>query len=623
MGQGEELIKIFLDESRENIDLLDQEIINLETDPENKKLLDEIFRAFHTLKGNAGIVGMKKFEKFAHIAEEVLTDIRDGNREINSDIITFMLDSLDRLKVLHKTIVETGSDEAEVDEQPSPENTTENKKSKSKKNKSKKTKKSSSGKKEAAQEEIVADDGSWGIFLENLEATEVEQQEKSEIVADDNSEGIFTENLESDKKEEAELKKAGSKKKDAKTSGEKKAKPAGDAGGWGKAESTIRVNVSLLDNLMNYVGELVLSRNQILQFAEDVDDTGFDSTCQRFNMVTNDLQEIVMKARLMQVGNVFNRFPRVVRDVTRKNGKKVILKIEGQETELDKTVIDAISDPLTHLVRNAIDHGIETIEARKNAGKDPAGTLILKACHEGGQVIVEISDDGAGIDPDKLRKKVVEKGLMTTEQVEALSDNEAIELAFLPGFSTAKKVTNISGRGVGMDVVKTNITHIGGRVEISSKIQQGTTIKINLPLTMSIIDGLLIRIADERYVMPLSLVLECVELQREECENGRRVANVRGEIIPYIRLRESFSIARESSVLEQLVITQVGGLRVGFTVDEVIGHYQTVIKTLGKVYRDVDGISGSTILGDGTVALILDIPKLVQGTEIQEQYLHQ
>lgn len=605
MDQRVELLKIFLDESRENIDLLDQEIINLETDPENKELMDEIFRAFHTLKGNAGIVGMKKFEKFAHIAEEVLTDIRDGNRKIDSDIITFMLDSLDRLKVLHRTMVETGSDEAEVDEQPIPENLTEKKKSSSSKNKSQKTKKSSLGKKEAARDEIVADDGSWGIFLENLELTEVEQPEKSEIVAD-----------------KAELKKT-AKKKDATTTVKKKAKPAGVAGGWSNPESTIRVNVSLLDNLMNYVGELVLSRNQILEYAESLDDTSFDMTCQRFNMVTNDLQEIVMKARLMQVGNVFNRFPRVVRDVTRKNGKKIILKIEGEETELDKTVIDAISDPLTHIVRNAIDHGIETIEARKNAGKDPAGTLILKAYHEGGQVIVEISDDGVGIDPDNLRKKVVEKGLMTTEQVEALSDKEAIELVFLPGFSTAEKVTNISGRGVGMDVVMTNITNIGGRVEIFSKIQQGTTIKINLPLTMSIIDGLLIRIADERYVMPLSLVLECVELQRDEGENGRRVANVRGDMIPYIRLRESFSIARESTALEQLVITQVGGLRVGFTVDEVIGHYQTVIKTLGKVYRDVEGISGSTILGDGTVALILDISNLVQGTEIQEQLLNQ
>ena len=605
MGQREELLKIFLDESRENIDLLDQEIINLETDPENKELMDEIFRAFHTLKGNAGIVGMKKFEKFAHIAEEVLTDIRDGNRKIDSDIITFMLDSLDRLKVLHRTMVETGSDEAEVDEQPIPENLTEKKKSNSSKNKSERTKKSSLGKQEAVRDEIVADDGSWGIFLENLKLTEVEKPEKSEIVAD-----------------KAELKKT-AKKKDATTTVKKKAKPAGVAGGWSNPDSTIRVNVSLLDNLMNYVGELVLSRNQILEYAESIDDTSFDMTCQRFNMVTNDLQEIVMKARLMQVGNVFNRFPRVVRDVTRKNGKKVILKIEGEETELDKTVIDAISDPLTHIVRNAIDHGIETIEARKNAGKDPAGTLILKAYHEGGQVIVEISDDGAGIDPDYLRKKVVEKGLMTTEQVEALSDKGAIELVFLPGFSTAEKVTNISGRGVGMDVVKTNITNIGGRVEVFSKIQQGTTIKINLPLTMSIIDGLLIRIADERYVMPLSLVLECVELQRDEGGNGRRVANVRGDMIPYIRLRESFSIARESSALEQLVITQVGGLRVGFTVDEVIGHYQTVIKTLGKVYRDVEGISGSTILGDGTVALILDIPNLVQGTEIQEQLLNQ
>lgn len=603
MDQRVELLKIFLDESRENIDLLDQEIINLETDPENKELMDEIFRAFHTLKGNAGIVGMKKFEKFAHIAEEVLTDIRDGNRKIDSDIITFMLDSLDRLKVLHRTMVETGSDEAEVDEQPIPENLTEKKKSNSSKNKSQKTKKSSLGKQEAARDEIVADDGSWGIFLENLKLTEVEQPEKSEIVAD-----------------KAELKKTGAKKKDATTTVKKKAKPAG---GWSNPESTIRVNVSLLDNLMNYVGELVLSRNQILEYAESLDDTSFDMTCQRFNMVTNDLQEIVMKARLMQVGNIFNRFPRVVRDVTRKNGKKVILKIEGEETELDKTVIDAISDPLTHIVRNAIDHGIETIEARKNAGKDPAGTLILKAYHEGGQVIVEISDDGAGIDPDFLRKKVVEKGLMTTEQVEALSDKEAIELVFLPGFSTAEKVTNISGRGVGMDVVMTNITNIGGRVEIFSKIQQGTTIKINLPLTMSIIDGLLIRIADERFVMPLSLVLECVELQHDEGENGRRVANVRGDMVPYVRLWESFSIARESSALEQLVITQVGGLRVGFTVDEVIGHYQTVIKTLGKVYRDVEGISGSTILGDGTVALILDIPNLVQGTEIQEQLLNQ
>lgn len=376
---------------------------------------------------------------------------------------------------------------------------------------------------------------------------------------------------------------------------------------------------------MEFVGELVLSRNQILQFSEHLSDANFNSTCQRFNSITNDLQEIVMKARMQTIGSVFCRFPRVVRDIARQNNKKVQLKLEGQDTELDKTIIDAIRDPLTHLVRNAIDHGIEDEQTRIKAGKSPEGTLILKAYHDGGQVILEIIDDGAGIDHQKIRQKVVEKGLLTDEQAEMLSENEAQELIFLPGFSTSAQVTNISGRGVGMDVVKTNIHKIGGRIEISSKPTLGTTIKIDLPLTMSIIDGLQVTIAGKRYVIPLSFVVECIEQHRdnERDRSDRRVIILRDTFIPYIRLREWFRISGKPPEVEQMVITEVGGHRIGLVVDEVIGHYQTVIKSLGEIYKDVEGVSGTTILGDGTIALILDIQKLVEYAVRQEQALNQ
>ena len=606
MDLSEELSQIFITESNEIIELLDQEIVRLEAEPDNRELLDEVFRAFHTLKGNAGMVGMSRFEKLSHVTEEVLTEIRDGKRKISSDIVTFLLSSLDELKIMLQAIEQTGTDQVES------EGTAHEVQAEVDTELSQETGKRK-GKEEQAStpvtDEIVAQDGSGGLFPENVEPKHPEEAQPEPSNGAD--------------RESEDPEKSPDKTRDTAAAQEDKSKKSATGNKWGKAETSVRVDVSLLDDLMNHVGELLLSRNQIVQYSESVDDSHFSTTCQRFDVVTSDLQEMVMKARMQPIGNVFGRFPRVVRDITRKSGKKVNLKVEGQETEIDNSIIDAIRDPLTHIVRNSLDHGIEDEDTRKNLGKDPTGTLTLKAYHGGGQVVIEISDDGAGIDPEKLRQKVVEKGLMSAEQANSLSDSEAIDLVFLPGFSTAKQVTSISGRGVGMDVVKTNIANAGGRVEVSSILNEGTSLKIHLPLTMSIIDGLQVRIGNERYLIPLSIVRECVELDPEDSSRNqrRKLANVRGEIIPYIRLREFFRLHREDLIGHQLVITEVGDRRFGIVVDEVIGHYQTVIKGLGKVYQKVEGISGSTILEDGAVALILDAPKIVKMAEQEEEEL--
>jgi two-component system chemotaxis sensor kinase CheA len=326
-----------------------------------------------------------------------------------------------------------------------------------------------------------------------------------------------------------------------------------------------------------------------------------------------------MGIRMMPIGTTFSKFKRVVRDLSSELGKEAVLITEGAETELDKTVIERLSDPLVHLIRNCIDHGIEPPETREATGKPGQGTVHLSAIHSGAHVLIQIRDDGAGLDANGIRAKATEKGLVDGNTPD-LSDRELFQFILAPGFSTAKKVTDVSGRGVGLDVVKKAIDALRGSIEISSQKGLGTTITLKLPLTLAIIDGFLTRIGAENFVFPLSLVEECVELNRKSVNNshGRNIANVRGDIVPYIRLRERFSIDGGPPPIEQIVITRVEDKRVGFVVDHIIGGHQTVIKNLGGFYRNVEGISGATILGDGTVALILDVPKLVQSSEKEE-----
>ncbi|NDV23436.1 chemotaxis protein CheA [Desulfovibrio sp. JC022] len=374
--------------------------------------------------------------------------------------------------------------------------------------------------------------------------------------------------------------------------------------------SSIRVSAEKLDYLVDLVGELVIVQAQISQVVSSKADPSLTALSEELERLSDELRDSTLGIRMLPIGTTFSKFRRLVRDLSEELGKEIDLNTNGAETELDKTVIERLGDPLVHLLRNSIDHGIEVPETRAAKGKSRRGTITLTAEHSGGDVMILIEDDGKGMSKEVIKAKAVEKGLISADQ--DLSDKEIFNLIFEPGFSTAQSVTNVSGRGVGMDVVKRAIDSLRGSIDIMSEEGKGTVITIRLPLTLAIIDGLQVRVSDDYFVIPLSLVEECVELTRQDVEesNGQQFVNLRGEIVPYIRIREWFEVEGESPPIEQIVITGLEGSRIGVVVDTVIGEHQTVIKSLGRVYRDVEGISGATIKGDGTLALILDIPKL-------------
>ncbi len=384
--------------------------------------------------------------------------------------------------------------------------------------------------------------------------------------------------------------------------------------------SSIRVASQKLDSLVNLVGELVTVQARLTQLSAQRNDTDLTLVSEEVERLTAELRDNAMGIRMLPIGTTFGKFKRLVRDLSTELGKEVDFTTSGEETELDKTVIDRLGDPLVHLIRNSIDHGIESPEAREAAGKPAGGTIRLTAEHSGAYVLISVSDDGAGLDTEAIRAKAMEKGLISPDA--NLSEKEIFELVLAPGFSTARSVSKVSGRGVGMDVVTSSIESFGGTVEIASAKGSGTTITLKLPLTLAIIDGLLVTISDEYFVMPLNAVVECVELSADDRRHthGRNLARVRGEIVPYIPLREVFSLDGDNPAIEQVVVTEIGERRIGFVVDKVVGQHQTVIKNLGKFLRHVEGVSGATIMGDGTVALILDINKLTQQAEFTEKY---
>ncbi len=385
-----------------------------------------------------------------------------------------------------------------------------------------------------------------------------------------------------------------------------------------EASSSIRVSSGKLDSLVNLVGELVTVQARLNQSSSRQKDPEMLAIAEEVERLTSELREQTMSMRMLPIGTTFSKFKRLVRDLCRDLDKEIELATEGAETELDKSLIEKLNDPLIHLIRNSADHGIEAPVARTAAGKPRQGTIHLSAIHSGAHVFITIKDDGAGLDADAIRIKAVERGLVSPETT--LSEKDLFALIFAPGFSTAKTVTNVSGRGVGMDVVKQAIDAFGGSIDISSRKGAGTTITLKLPLTLAIIEGLLVRIAEEYFVLPVSSVEGCVELTRNDQErmHGKCMVSIRGHLVPYIRLREYFNVGGAAPDVEQIVITDMNGKRVGFTVDSVIGEYQTVIKNLGRFYRDIEGISGATILGDGRVALILDVSRLVALAEREE-----
>lgn len=389
-----------------------------------------------------------------------------------------------------------------------------------------------------------------------------------------------------------------------------------------EAADSIRVKSERLDALVNLIGEMVTVQARLTQLANRRDDADLLGVAEEVERLTWDLRDQVLTIRMLPIGSTFSKFKRLVRDLGGELGKDVMLLTEGGETELDKTVIDRLNDPLVHLIRNSIDHGIEAPEVRKAAGKPGKGRITLSARHVGASVVLTVADDGGGLDREAIRAKAVAKGLVSAQA--ELSDRDIHALIFEPGFSTASEVSNVSGRGVGMDVVRQAIDNLRGSIEVISEPGQGTRFLLKLPLTLAIIEGLLVHIAGEEFVMPLAAVEECIELTREGAaqSHGRNLIKVRGEIVPYVRLREEFSLGGERPEIEQVVIATLEGLRVGFVVDHVVGEHQTVIKNLGSMYRDVSGVSGATILGDGRVALILDLPQLAERAERLETSRH-
>ncbi len=382
-----------------------------------------------------------------------------------------------------------------------------------------------------------------------------------------------------------------------------------------KETSSIRVDAYKLDDMVSLVGELVIAQARLNQTVSRLNDPGLQAVAEELDLLSAGLRDRTLSMRMLPIGTTFDRFRRLVRDLSHEMGKEIDLVTQGADTELDKTVIEQLGDPMVHLLRNSIDHGIEVPQVRLDAGKSPKGTLLLSAEHSGGHVIIKIMDDGAGLNREKITAKAVERGLV--QDASLLSDKDIYNMIFLPGFSTAEKVTNVSGRGVGMDVVKKSIDGLRGSVSINSTPGKGSTITIKLPLTLAIIEGLQVRVGEEFFVIPLSLIVECVELTKTDRgeREGKKIINLRDEIVPYIRLRDWFHIPGERPEIEQIIITGNDGQHTGIAVDEVIGQQQTVIKNIGKIFGQVEEVSGATIKGDGTMALIIDIPSLLRNVQ--------
>ncbi len=599
-----DIINEFLIESYENLDQLDRDLLSLEQDPTSQQTLASVFRTIHTIKGTCGFFGFSKLESVTHIGENLLGRLRDGRLDLNSEIATSLLALVDAVRQMLNCI-ENERNEGDVDYSTLIADLTRLQQDPSEE--------SAEAVSAPAPPEMAAPAaGPVDAPVETREASPVSPPVAVAVAPAPEAVHI----PESDSfaaAPAAEPTQAG--------------RNGGESRGPSVAENSIRVDVGLLDVLMNLVGELVLARNQILQYTSTQNDSTFAATSQRLNLITTELQEGVMKTRMQPIGNIWNKFPRVVRDLATSCGKKIAIEMEGKETEMDKTIIEAIKDPLTHLVRNSADHGIETPEARVAAGKPAEGRIFLRALHEGGQVNIEISDDGAGIDAEKVKKKALQRGLITSEHAARMSDREATNLIFLPGFSTAEKVTNISGRGVGMDVVKTNIEKIGGTIDIQSKAGQGTTIKIKIPLTLAIIPALIITSGSDRYAIPQVSLLELVRLEGEQARSaieyiyGAPVYRLRGSLLPLVDLNRELQVERQpgdvsASDVVNIVVLRADDRQFGLVVDEINDTEEIVVKPLGKQLKGISCFAGATIMGDGRVALILDVLGLAQKADI-------
>jgi len=616
-----DIIREFLAESGENLDRLDRELVILEQTPTDGEILASIFRTIHTLKGTSGFLQFTALETLAHVGENLLSRLRDGQLALSPEITSELLAMVDAIREILASIETSGAEGTRDDREliarlmrlytaPTP----------------------APAESPAAADSPPANDDEdrapsppprlgdlliqKGMARPNEIADALAKQEQG----DPRHLGEIL--IEQNVVKPHEILAVLQAQQTAKTVG-------GDA--------TIRVDVHILDKLMNLVGELVLTRNQILERCDAIESCGLLPAAQRLNLLTGELQEGVMKTRMQPIGNIWSKFPRTARDVAVNCGKQVRIEMEGKETELDKTILEAIKDPLTHLLRNAVDHGIETPEARRAAGKNPEGRIYLHAFHEGGQVNIEISDDGGGLNVEKLRQKAIQKGAVTAEQAAALGERGIFNLIFLPGFSTAEKVTNVSGRGVGMDVVKTNVEKIGGTVDIQSRPGAGTTVRMKIPLTLAIVPALIVTCAGDRYAIPQVNLLELVRIEPEQVKDavenvhGAPVYRLRGNLLPLVDLGKELEVesprngasgsaakipAKETDAGVSIVVLQAEEQQFGLVVDEVNDAEEIVVKPLSRNLKSVSAYSGATIMGDGRVALILDVLGLAHRSRV-------
>ncbi len=647
MDDLQEIMEDFLIEAFEMNEQLDQDLVELEHNPEDLDLLNRIFRVAHTIKGSSSFLNLNILTHLTHNMEDVLNRARKGEIKITPDIMDVVLRSIDLMKTLLVTIRDTGSDtnngkENEIEEAV--------KQLQAITSQNLEGAKETSGNKEAPQKE-AKEENNEEIKENKAKAPTTEDPTSDNPLADEpdlDYANMSAEEVEAEierllnKRQEADKERRAQKKQEAKPKQEvaptketpktetpkapkteTKAKAKADTE-ENKApsigvEQTVRVDVRRLDHLMNLIGELVLGKNRLIRIYSDVEERydgekfleELNQVVSSISAVTTDLQLAVMKTRMQPVGKVFNKFPRMVRDLSRELGKSIELIIEGEETELDKSIVEEIGDPLIHIIRNSCDHGIEPLEERRRLNKPETGKVQLSAYNEGNHIVIKISDDGKGLDPVMLKEKAIEKGVISERDAEGMSDREAFNLIFKPGFSTAKVVSNVSGRGVGMDVVKTNIEKLNGIIEIDSEVGVGTTQKLKIPLTLAIIQALLVGVQEEYYAIPLSSVLETVRISQDEIYSvdGKSVLRLRDEVLSLVRLSDIFKVDAilESNSDVYVVIIGLADQKIGVIVDYLIGQEEVVIKSLGYYLKNTRGIAGATVRGDGKITLIVDV----------------
>jgi two-component system chemotaxis sensor kinase CheA len=610
MGEMDDVVKEFLVESYENLDRLDSDLLALETNPQAREMLASIFRTIHTIKGTCGFLGFARLESLAHVGESLLSLLRDGKLGVDAQITTGLLQMVDAVRRLLANIENNGAEGDEDFAALKAQLTL-----------------LQGGHAAAAKKPAAAPTASAATAPTAPAAAAPAPTSAPSTPAPPPAAPIAVEPVAHATEtptpapaphDEAPSSAAAASKEPAPS------KPAAHAkdGGASVADNSIRVDVGQLDKLMNLVGELVLARNQVLQLSSHSNDNAFVATTQRLNLITTELQESVMKTRMQPIMTVWGKLPRVVRDVSAALGKQIQVEMYGKETELDKTILEAIKDPLTHIVRNSCDHGIETPAVRAERGKPAEGRLTLRAFHEGGQVILEIEDDGGGIDVERVKRKAVSNGLITQEQSARMSERDACGLIFAAGLSTAQQVTNISGRGVGMDVVKSNIEKIGGQIDIANRFQRGLTLRIKIPLTLAIIPALIVTAGNERFAIPQVSLIELVRLEGEaraksiDSIEGAPVYRLRGRLLPLVFLDRELGLAPQDGDTINIVILQADGRQFGLVVHRICDTEEIVVKPLTKLLKSIPVFAGATIMGDGRVALILDVLGVAQRSRV-------